>query len=186
MSHKLRASDKAPQFTTTDVLGKQVDLHSYAKKHVLLCFLRYSGCPFCNLTIHRLAMEASLLAKNNCEIIAFIQSSKENIIKNIHERHALKPEFPIIADPDRKYYNLYGVGTSVKAAVKSIRKIPYWVHAVTRLGFKQTEVDGDIFMVPAFFLIDPGQQYIVRAEYGSSFYDHDTFTDIYESLIFGT
>lgn len=181
----LKVGDVAPPFSVHDVFGNTVDLSSYDEKFVLLVFLRYSGCPWCNLALHRLSLEHSMLSKNGCEIIAFIQSDKEHIIQNIYERHKVKPPFPVVADPAKEYYRLYGVKTSTIGVVaRSIGKVPYWVQAVYKHGFKQTSVDGDLFLVPALFLVNGSTCEIVKIEYGSSFYDHDTFTEIYEPLIF--
>ncbi len=89
----------------------------------------------------------------------------------------------MIADADKTIYDRYKIETSVAAIARSITKIPSWVHAVRSEGFKQTKLDGDFFLVPASFLIDDKQN-IVIAKYGSSFYEHETFTDIYQSLTF--
>lgn len=180
----LREGDPAPTFTAKDVFGKTVRLQQYKDKMVLVVFLRYAGCPWCNLAVHRLTMEYPLLKKNNCEVIAFIQSDSEHIQKNIYERHAKKPPFPIVADAGKKIYDAYHIQTSVKAFAKSITKIPSWVHAVKDQGFKQTKIDGSFFLVPASFLIDGSKQTIVEASYGASFYEHQTFTGIYEKLTF--
>jgi peroxiredoxin len=180
----LNIGDSAPQFTAIDALGTSVDLKRFKDKYVLLVFLRYSGCPWCNLTIHRLSLEYTMLSQNGCEVLAFVQSSAENIQKHIYDRHKVKPLYSIVADPKRKYYDMYGVGTSVKAAVHSIIDIPYWIKSAYELGFHQPKIDGNLLIVPAMFLVGPDNQDIVKSEYGSSFYDHRTFTDIYEPLFF--
>lgn len=183
---KLRVGDVAPVFDTFDVQGKCVRLSDYKKKkYTLLVFLRYSGCPWCNLSIHRLAMEYPMLKAEKCEVIAFIQSTSEQVHKNIYGRHKVKPKFSIIADPDKAFYKQYGVERSPRAAAAhGMRAIPQWVHAVKNLGFKQKEIDGDLFLVPAAFLISSRNQRIKKAEYGTSFYDYESFFKIYESLTF--
>jgi hypothetical protein len=128
-----------------------------------------------------------MLKKNGCEVVAFMQSTDENIKHNIYDRHSVRPQFPIIADQERHFYRQYGVKSSVKAAVRSLRDIPFWLQSVSKHGFKQTTVDGDLLLVPAHFLVGPrkqGRQEVVKAEYGSSYYDHQTFTEIYELLTF--
>jgi peroxiredoxin Q/BCP len=180
----LKAGDLAPDFTVKDVDGHSVKLSKFSQKRILIGFMRYSGCPFCNLALHRLTVEAPLLKQNDCDIITFIQSTPDNISKNIYGRHAVRPPFPIIADPEMKQYKKYDVHENKMAYIKSISKIPYWVHSVRAHGFKQTDIDGKLFLVPAFFLIDGKTMQIIKADYGSSFYDHDTFTDVYQNLIF--
>ncbi|MGI9028040.1 MAG: redoxin domain-containing protein [Candidatus Saccharimonadales bacterium] len=181
---RLKPSDTAPDFSVVDVMGKTISLSDYRAQSVLLVFLRYSGCPWCNLTIHRLTLEYPMLHKQKCQVIAFIQSDAESIKKNIYERHAIKPQFPIIADAAKQFYKLYGVQSSRGAAFKSIKHIPQWAHAVRKHGFKQTEIDGDLFLVPATFLLAAQTQTIVKANYGTSFYEFDSLFSIYESLIF--
>ncbi len=180
----LTAGDTAPNFSTTDVTGRTINLSDYAKKSVFLVFLRYAECPWCNLTIQRLTLEHPMLAKQNCEIIAFMQADQASIIKNVHERHTHVPKFPIIADPDKKFYNQYGVQSSKMAMLKSVRRLPQWVNAVAKEGFTQSDVNGDVFLVPATFLLAPHTQKIIHANYGTSFYDFESLFPIYESLIF--
>ena len=145
MTNILPVGTLAPNFKVKDVKGKSVELKSLHPKSVLIVFLRYSGCPWCNLALHRLTMEYPLLKKHNCEVIAFIQSTTENVQTNIIKRHDKKPPFPVIADIDRKIYDLYGVQNSVMAFARSMKEIPHWVHAVRKDGFKQKEIDGDFF-----------------------------------------
>jgi len=184
MNKRLKKGDRAPNFSATDVKGKAVSLDNFDGKTVLMVFLRYSGCPWCNLAIHRLTVEYPLLKKSGCEVVAFIQSKPEEIIKNIYERHAKKPLFPIIADPDMKIYQKYYIKNSKAAFARSITKIPSWVHAVKDHGFTQQKIEGHLFLVPASFLVDGTRKKIINAKYATSFYEHETFTDIYEALTF--
>ena len=184
MIKQLHIGSLAPDFTATDVFGSEVRLSDYHPRSVLVVFLRYSGCPWCNLALHRLTVESELLKKHNCEIIAFIQSTEENVKNNIYKRHAKTPQFPIIADPDRKIYDMYGVTSSFIAAARSITKIPYWIHSVRKHGYAQTSVDGDLLLVPAMFLVSGHSNKILLASYGKSFYEHETFTSVYEQLGF--
>lgn len=181
---KLKAGDTAPDFTTTDVHGDKIRLHNIDSEHILVVFFRYSGCPWCNLAIHRLSLEYKNLRENDCSVVAFIQSDKTDVIDNIYNRHVVKPPFPIIADHDKKFYGMYGVTTSLTAAVRSITKIPDWMHAVKDHGFSQTKMDGDVFLVPAAFLVNGRTKKIEKASYGSSFYDHDLFLDIYDLVYY--
>ncbi len=181
---QLTTGDLAPQFTTVDAFGKPVDLTDYKDSHVLLVFMRYAGCPFCNLTLHRLTMEYPMLRDSGCKVIAVVQSDAARIQTDVYDRHKHRPQYPIIPDLSKKLYGPYGVRSSKKAIAKSFLDIPYWLKSAYTLGFKQTKLDSDSFLVPATFLIGPGEQRIVKAEYNSSFYDHRTFTAIYEPLVF--
>lgn len=184
MSLYLQPGKSAPRFSTTDVFGKTVTLEDYKKKYVLLVFMRYAGCPWCNLAIHRLSLEYKLLLKNGCEVVAFIQSEPSNIKENIYDRHEVRPPFAIIADQERRIYDKYQVKDSKLAIGRSLKKLPYWVQAVRKHGFKQATVDGSVFMVPAMFLVAPDTQEIILAKYSQDFYEHETFTSVYQHLNF--
>jgi len=185
MASKLEAGQKAPTFHARSVRGDVVSLARFGNKPVLLVFLRYAGCPWCNLTIHRLTLEYPLLKKQGCEVVAFIQSDEASIQRNIYDRHKTTPPFPIIADPERKIYNLYGVQSSKLAFVKSATKLPSWVHSVKDLDYKQTKIDGDFFLVPALFLVNGKSRKLLTCRYATSFYDDEAFITILEPLLFG-
>jgi thioredoxin-dependent peroxiredoxin len=178
------SSSNAHNFQANDVFGNKIKLVNRDEGYTLLVFLRYSGCPWCNLAIHRLSLEHAQLQELNCKIIAFVQSDTTSIKENIYDRHTPQPPFPIIADATMKYYKMYGVSTSFHGTFASITKIPYWLISVQKLGFKQRKMDGSMFLVPAWFLINHRKGKIVRSQRGVSFYNHETFTDIYNSLVF--
>ncbi len=185
MKQRLTSGDAAPDFSAPDAFGKKVKFASpHANKHVLLVFLRYAGCPWCNLALHRLSLEYKLLKKNGCEVVVVVESSAANIKKNIYRRHKVKPPFHIIPDPKRDLYHLYGVTPKLPRGLAfMIKNLPSWVKSV-RDGFPQTEVDGSLFIVPAFFLIDQKGK-VKHADYAANFYNDSTFTPVYEHLTFG-
>jgi peroxiredoxin len=176
--------ESAPMFEAVDVLGNKVKLSGIKQNYSLLVFLRYSGCPWCNLAIHRLALEYDQMRDYDCQIIALVQSAKELIMDNIYGRHELQPQYPIIADHSMEIYKKYHVSPSVIQTIKSILNVPYWVESVSKHGFKQKKIDGNFFMVPAWFLINNRTKKIVKFQRGASFYDHESFVQIYDSLIF--
>lgn len=178
---QLTIGTKAPNFEVISVKGKAIKLSEYAQQYTLIAFLRYSGCPWCNMAVHRLAYETALLNKSQCKIIAFIPSSEENIIHNIYERHAKKPTFPIIADQKTIIYDIYGVVPSVTKTIAHIKHLPHWVKAVRKEGYKQGSIDGSLFLAPAMFLLDRETR-IMRTDYNANLYDHDTFSSIYDAI----
>jgi peroxiredoxin len=178
------SNHKSPKLIANDVFGNKVSLVDHTHSYTLLVFLRYSGCPWCNLAIHRLTIEYPLLKAGSCEVVAIVQSEKEGIMENIYNRHDPKPQFPIIADHEMKFYKQFDVSPSVLGTLSAISEIPYWLQSVRKLGFKQKKLDGNFFLVPAWFLINNESGEIVKSEKGVSFYNHATFTPIYESLNF--
>lgn len=184
MDKIVTVNQKAPTFVVRDVYGATINLNDYEEGYTLLVFLRYSGCPWCNLAIHRLSLEYKRLAKERCQVVAFVQSDKKDIIDNIYNRHQPTPPFPVIPDHQMKVYRRYGVDISLKGSLGFIKHIPFWLKSVYKDGFKQKKVDGNLFLVPAWFLVNNKTGMVVRSERGVSFYEHTTFTSIYEALTF--
>jgi peroxiredoxin Q/BCP len=181
---KLQAGQPAPDFNCTDIFGNSVKLADYQHEKLLLCFFRYAGCPWCNLAIHRLTLAYPAFQELNLNVVAFIQSQPENIKHYIFDRHTPPPQFPIIADPERTVYDLYGVRDSLPAAARSLVKLPDWVQASFRKGFKQGTADGSLTLVPAQFLIERSSK-IYKANYGVDYYDHLPIVEIMDFAQFG-
>jgi peroxiredoxin Q/BCP len=183
----VQVNQKAPKFSTVDTFGNGIDLLALEKKHryVLIVFLRYSGCAFCNLAIHRLTMEYKQITKADCKIVAFVQSDKEKIIENIYDTHNPKPQFPIIPDKEMKFYKKYNVEPSVTQTLKMITNIPMWIESISKHSHVKKEIDENLFIVPAWFLVESSTNKIVKTERGSNFYGHDSFINIYDTLTFG-
>lgn len=184
MQRKVVVGQKAPNFKAIDVFGSLVNLADYNSGYTLLVFLRYSGCPWCNLAVHRLTLEYKRLTEKECQVVVFVQSNRQNIVTNIYDRHEVKPPFPIIPDHEMKLYKKYGVAISKLAVFGFIHHLPQWLESIRKLGYAQNKLDGNLFLVPAWFLINNRTHKIVRIERGVSFYEHETFISIYDSLIF--
>lgn len=181
---RLKIGEKIPDFWTRDINGSDIDSRDLGG-NTLLVFLRYAGCPWCNLAIYRLSHEYKLLKKSGCDVIAFVQSSESNIETNILQRQESPLPFPIISDQQQDIYKLFGVAPSKPGAVKHAAKnASHWIDAVMNKDFKQANMDGSFFMVPAYFLVDKNGV-IQLARYDASFYDDVVFTPIYEQLTFG-
>lgn len=181
---RLKIGDTVPDFWTRDMYGKEVDSRNL-KKTTLVVFLRYAGCPFCSLAIYRLVHEHKLLKKNGCEVIAFIQSTEQNIEEFLLPQQPNKPPFAIVSDVDQDIYRLFGVrSNAMKAAKYTAKNASHWFDAVMRKQFNQTSFDGSAFLVPAYFLIDKYGT-IQLVDYDASFYEDKVFTPIYEQLNFG-
>jgi len=178
---RLKVGDTIPDFWTRDINGGEIDSRDL-KKDTLIVFLRYAGCPFCNLAVYRLAQEHKLLQKNGCDVLVFIQSTEDNI-----ERHVLAVQdrplpFPVIADQAQDFYRMFGVYPNAAKAVKyTAKNATHWIDAVLRKKFKQTSFEGAAFVVPAYFLTDK-EGSIRLMNYDANFYEDAVFTPIYEQL----
>ena len=102
-----KAGDAAPTFTGSDQDGKAVNLaDSIGKKIVLLYFYPKDQTPGCTKEACGFRDRMGELQKNNVEVIGVsfdsAESHKQFIAKN-------KLNFTLLADPDGKIADLYGV-----------------------------------------------------------------------------
>ncbi|XKT74742.1 MAG: peroxiredoxin-like family protein [Patescibacteria group bacterium UBA2163] len=174
---QLQNGDVAPSFEVEDVKGKTISLKEYKGKKLLVSFYRYAACPLCNLRIHDLITNHSDLKKNGLHMVAFFQSQKESILEYVGKQ---KPPFPIVPDPERKIYSLYGVESSLGKALKAVFKMNKFKEA-NKLGFKGGKKEGDKKLVPADFLIDE-KGVVHTAYYGKDISDHLPLEQIEEFL----
>lgn len=115
---KLEKNQAAPSIIAEDIYGKKLDLTSLqGSKKVLISFHRYASCPICNFKIRELVKHYDNLSKSGVEIIVFIESSKDKILAAYKN---LEIPFYVIADPENKYYKLYGVRKNTLKIVSGV------------------------------------------------------------------
>lgn len=85
------------------------------------------------------------------------------------------PEVPAVADPDRAFYDAFGVEHGRWRTVLGARSIVRGVHAALKGNFVGLPV-GDVWRMPGAFLIDRGA--IVWAHAPSHAGDHPDLTEV--------
>ncbi|NHJ47528.1 MAG: redoxin domain-containing protein [Asgard group archaeon] len=172
---RLKAEEKAPNFKVVDLTGSKISLRDFKDKIVLISFYRYASCPLCNLRISQLIQQYDDLQNKGLQIISFFQSPKESMLKYVGNQN---PPFPLIPDPRREIYRLYGVE---KSWFKYIRGgISRNMFKALRAGFKVKDMEGQKNLVPADFMVD--NLTIKIAYYGKSIADHLPLVDIMQYL----
>jgi peroxiredoxin len=175
---QLQIGEVAPDFALRNIDGKLVSLKEYRGKKLLVSFYRYAACPLCNLRIYELITKHDELQKKGLYMIAFFQSPRESILEYVGKQ---KPPFPIITDPSREIYKLYGVESSLAKALRAVFRMKKFRQAAT-LGFKGGNREGDKKIVPADFLINE-KGVIHMAYYGKDISDHLPLHEIEKFLI---
>lgn len=149
---KIKVGQKAPPFAAMDIHGNLIRLEDYHGKWLLLSFHRLAACPFCGLRIYSLSVCYPSLHGQGLEIVAFIESTETNTLR---QPYAQEAPFPIIADPQQTFYQRYGTRMS---------RLGRWWADLTRKreiaeaesrGFGSGVVDGPAERMPADFLIGP-------------------------------
>ncbi|HEY8401135.1 MAG TPA: thioredoxin-dependent thiol peroxidase [Cytophagaceae bacterium] len=102
----LKVGDKAPDFTGKDQNGNTVKLKDFKGIKVVLYFYPKDNTPGCTAQACDLRDNYALLMKNNYQVIG-VSGDDEKSHKKFADKFNLP--FPLIADPDKKINELYGV-----------------------------------------------------------------------------
>lgn len=175
---RIKAGARAPQFQAQDVQGAPVTLGPFTGKLLLLSFFRSASCPLCSLRAYYLTQRFPDLRAKGLAVITVFETSVETTMQYVGSQH---PEFPVIADPETKLYQLYGIERSTGGLIRGmVRRLPDYVRAFRlRTGGKIS--DGDLRLLPADFLIGPDRR-IRLAHYGQDTGDHLPFATIERML----
>lgn len=167
MKKKLSIGTKAPNFTYDTVTGQSLDFYKTAgaKKSVLF-FLRYSGCPICQLKIRDILRDYGDFKAAGLEVFVLLQSVPSTVREAL--AGATVP-FTIVCDGDEKIFELYGVSAgnifqylAPPVLLKAIR--------AARAGFKHGKKEGNEMQLPAVFIVN-GEGVIDYAYYGRNIGD---------------
>ena len=149
---KLTEQSIAPGIETTDVYGQSFSLNDLKGSKVLLSFMRFAGCPVCNLRVHELLKEQKALEQQHIKVVLVYESSKESMLEYLQQE-----KYPVtfISDPENKFYKAYGVEKSFFKFFSSFfRGAMGKVIKGDKLFKNKPGIDGDIRRIGADFLID--------------------------------
>jgi peroxiredoxin Q/BCP len=152
---KLEPNLKAPIFVLKDVFGRMIDLNTYSDKRILIGFFRHAGCPFCNLRVHALTKLHGELKVKGLEMIFFFESKESVLLRSTFHKEV--SPIPLISDPQKKWYDSYGLEKSAAISAKShLLDFVQTAFKAYRAGVPiHGMADGEsINTIPAEFLID--------------------------------
>jgi peroxiredoxin len=159
----LNTGDKVDARTLTTIEGGGVALPA-ADGLVHLQFRRFAGCPICSLHMHEVARRHDEITKAGVTEVVIFHSSADRL-----RRYQADLPFAVVADPDRKLYDEFGVHNSIRGVLN--RNV---ARAVGR-GMRQTRsarsLAGSLgptenhLGMPADFLIAPDGTVVAR-KYG--------------------
>lgn len=177
MANRLLVGMQAPDFTATTHDGKSFTLSQFDGYPVWLIFYRYPSCPLCNLHMSALTRRYDKLFDSGLRVVAVFESPAEKFPTRIAGKAF--PEFPLIADPERRLYRLYGTEKKWGGIAKpSVAKS--FIQAFIG-GHRQGKITGNLSQIPAHFLIAENAE-IEDIYYGSNIADHIPFEDVDDFL----
>jgi peroxiredoxin len=164
---RIEPGSAAPPFSARDLADCPVELERYRGRRLLLSFYRYASCPLCNLRLKALTARFPEFQARGLNLLAVFQSPRESLLEYAA---ADQVPFPVIPDPGRGLYRLYGLESSwwgVARGLLSLRFLDAW----RRAGFRVGRREGAVAQLPADFLIGPDLTVAV-AHYGADIGDH--------------
>jgi peroxiredoxin Q/BCP len=151
---KAQTGQKTIDFTATTIEGKTFRLSELKGKKIFLSFFRNGACALCNLRVHEISLRQKDFDRAGIEVIAVFESSIEDMKPYVGKQEI---GFTLLADPDGKLYEQYGIKVSpelinnVMASGSASKRVEEAAHA----GFKLTKQEGsNFFRIPAEVLID--------------------------------
>jgi len=164
MKESINTGMTAPDFTFDSPWQESLKFYDFlGKSKVLLIFLRYMGCPLCQLKISEIIRDQDQFKKAGVEIIVALQSDPAVVRENTDKNNI---PITILCDPEGKIFDLYGVYAGsffryitpgvVKKALKARKQ-----------GFKHGANEGKELQLPAVFLVD-GDKAVQYAYYGKN------------------
>jgi len=167
MNSKLAIGDQAPDFKFATPWDKEINLYEDAGNHpVILIFLRYYGCPVCQMEMANMKREIALVSQKGARLFVVLQSDPEVIASLIK-----KDNFPftIICDPQGKVFHRYGVEAGGIIKYLNPAGLLAAIKAVGR-GFRHGKFEGRETQLPAAFAITADRR-ITYAHYGKNIGD---------------
>jgi peroxiredoxin len=107
----VNTGDKVIARTLTTIEGGGVGLPA-ADGLVHLQFRRFAGCPICSLHMHEVASRHDEITKAGVSEVVVFQSSADRL-----RRYVADLPFAVVADPDRKLYDEFGVHNSIRGVL---------------------------------------------------------------------
>ncbi len=167
MDIKLRVGDKAPdfQFVTPWEEGKSFFKDAGSKPAVLV-FLRYLGCPVCQIDMANLKREINLIEQKGAVLFVILQSPPSTVVASTKKEDW---PFTIICDPKGDLFQLYHV--KYGSILKYIHPAGLIMAVKATLqGYKHGKFEGHETQLPAVFIVAPDKT-IKFAHYGKHISD---------------
>ena len=167
MKDRISAGTTSPDFTFETPWEKSLKFHDFLKKdEALLIFLRYIGCPLCQLKISEIKKGMKQFKATNTNIFIVLQSRPEIIRETTNENDL---PITIVCDPDMKIFKLYEVypGSIFRYITPGVLKKAL---QAKKEGFAHGKSEGKELQLPAVFLIDTDKT-VRYAYYGKNIGD---------------
>ncbi len=164
---QLQKGDKAHDFDFETPWSSRQNFYETLKNNpAVLVFLRYHGCPVCQMEMANLKREIKLFTQKEARVFVFLQSSPEVVASAANEEDW---PFSIVCDPQGEIFEKYAVE---KGGIFKYLNPVGMISAIKAMGqgFKHGKFEGKETQVPGAFTINP-MKTIHYAYYGKHISD---------------
>lgn len=151
MTQRIVTGKPPPPFRFNTAREEGLDFYREIKdKKVVLFFLRYAGCPLCQVKIAELMRDMERFRVLGAQVFVVLQSEPATVRVHLGERDMASS---IICDPQQDLFRLYGVapGNVFQYLTPSVLKKAW---QAKREGFSHGMKEGLEMQRPATFIID--------------------------------
>ncbi|PKN17202.1 MAG: hypothetical protein CVU71_16855 [Deltaproteobacteria bacterium HGW-Deltaproteobacteria-6] len=167
MASRLTIGNKARDFRLKTPWDAEMGFYdAVGNNPAVLIFLRYYGCPVCQMEMAKIKQDIELVGKKGGRVFVVLQSPPETIAALI-----TRDDFPftIICDPEGKVFQLYGVEAGGIFKYLHPAGLVAAIRAVNR-GFRHGKFEGKETQLPAAFAMT-GDKLIKYSRYGKNIGD---------------
>ena len=165
--HELKAGDKAHDFDFQTPWSPRQNFYETVKnKPAVLVFLRYQGCPVCQMEMAFLKREIGLFKQKETKIFVFLQSSPETVALAANE---VDWPFFVVCDPQGAIFQKYSVESGGVLKYLHPAGMIAGIKAISQ-GFRHGKFEGKETQLPAAFAVN-STKIITYACYGKHISD---------------
>ena len=163
----LRVGDRAPDFKFESSWDMERKFYEKTgNRPAVLVFLRYIGCPVCQLAVADIKRDINLIEKTGASLFVVLQSSSSNLSSVIKKEDW---PFTIISDPKGNIFKQYYVEPG--GILKYLNPAGFIaVIKATLKGYMHGKFEGRETQLPAVFVVAP-DKIITYAYYGKHISD---------------
>jgi len=148
-TEKIKQGDFVPPLILRNIHESVLVIPDQKSRYVHLQFRRFAGCPICNLHLHSFVERASEIAAAGIHEVVIYHSPRESLLP-----YQGKFPFDVIADPEKKLYAEFGVGSSIFSLL-DVRAWPAIIKGNSLQDRPKGDPEGGPLGRPADFLIAP-------------------------------
>lgn len=153
MMTKLAIGEMLPDFVYDTPYQKGLSIHETIrmKPKTALVFLRYYGCPFCQLDMRDYALHIKEITADGGQFLVVLQSDPVRL-KALLDEHPLP--YPIICDPEQKLYQAFDIPAADSMESMAGPGVMEKAAKVKAAGLQHGEYEGTETQLPAVFVVN--------------------------------